>query len=286
MASTDPHQYALNTLLEGIPHEQYLRLEGINASGLKEVVRSPAHYKAMADGEVGDNDTPAKALGRAAHMAILEPERFKAGIKPRPSVDRRSAEGKAEHAEAEELARDQGVELISRADYDACCRMRDKVHSVPFLANLLSKGQREATLLYHDETFDLPCKVRPDFISAKSIVVDLKTTLDARAKPFARDIEKYMYHLQAAHYLAGGEASGLWRADAFVFLAIEKRPPYEIGIYVAGPATLNVGKQWRDYAMELYAEARRTNEWPGYPRKALTIEVPQWASVPEDVAKL
>lgn len=282
MAKADPHQYALNTLLEGIPHEEYLALPGINASGLKEVVRSPAHYKAMADGEVENTDTPAKALGRAVHMAILEPERFEASVKPRPAVDRRSAEGKAAHAVVEDRARELGVELLDARDYETCLRMRDKVHAVPFLANLLSKGKREATLLYHDDRFKTDCKVRPDFISAKNIIVDLKTTLDARPKPFARDIEKYLYHLQAAHYLAGGEFSGLWRADAFVFLAIEKKPPYEIGIYVAGPATIALGHQWRGHAMEQYMMAVNSGVWPGYPRKAITLEVPPWAAVPED----
>lgn len=276
-------QYTLNALIEGIPHDEYLKLEGINASGLKEIVRSPAHYKAMADGEVANSDTPAKALGRAVHTAILEPETFATKVAMQPmGVDRRSAAGRQAHAEAMAECDATGVQMLSQADYETCLRMRDKVHSVPFLANLLSKGKREATLLYEDPTFGVQCKVRPDFVSAKNVVVDLKTTIDARSKPFARDIEKYLYHLQAAHYLAGGEASGLWRSDAFVFLAIEKKPPFEIGIYVAGPNMLAVGHQWRGYAMERYAEGMRTGIWPGYPRKALTIESPPWAAVPEE----
>lgn len=267
------------TLSKNKSFEDYQALEGINATGLKEIVRSPAHYQAWRSGENVEPDTPARAFGRAVHMAILEPERFEATILPMPEGMTRRAKGFADLCTQ---AYADGKEMMTHLDHEACLKMRDKVHSVLFLQNLLSKGDREATLQYRDPTFDVMCKVRPDFISAKRVVVDLKTTQDARPKAFARDIEKYLYHLQAAHYLVGGEVSECYRMDAFVFLAVEKKPPFEIGIYVLGADSLAKGHQWRGFAMERYVRCMASNQWPGYPRRALPIDVPAWASVPEE----
>src|SRR5690606_40852932 len=45
----------------------------LNWSRLKHIGRSPAHFRHALDAE--DKDTPARAFGRLAHLAVLEPER-------------------------------------------------------------------------------------------------------------------------------------------------------------------------------------------------------------------
>jgi hypothetical protein len=67
-------------------------------------MRSPAHYKAWLENP--PEPTPAMALGRAFHCALLEPERFAATHVVAEKFDRRTKEGKAK-AEAWE-AENQG----------------------------------------------------------------------------------------------------------------------------------------------------------------------------------
>ena len=81
-----------------------------------------------------------------------------------------------------------------------------------------------SAFFWHDEDHDVQCKARFDFVAARSnIVVDIKTTQDARPDRFARDLVTYQYGLQAAHYLAGARATGCANAERFVIVALEER---------------------------------------------------------------
>ena len=60
-----------------MPFDDYCRLPGINASAVKGVGGcSPRHLKAYLDGDLPNEDSAAKRLGRAIHCLILEPDRF------------------------------------------------------------------------------------------------------------------------------------------------------------------------------------------------------------------
>lgn len=65
------------TVYYDMDFEAYCRLDGINASAVKGAGGcSPRHLKAYLDGDLPNEDTPAKRLGRAIHCLILEPDRF------------------------------------------------------------------------------------------------------------------------------------------------------------------------------------------------------------------
>ena len=77
----------------------------------------------------------------------------------------------------------------------------------------------------------LQCKCRPDWISADGgILVDLKTTEDASPREFQRSIAKWRYHVQAGWYMAGIEAAYGTRPSGFIFIAVEKKPPFAVGV--------------------------------------------------------
>ena len=67
-----------------------------------------------------------------------------------------------------------------------------------------------------------------------SLIVDLKTTMDASPDAFARTAANFNYPLQAAYYVDGLQAAGIASPDAvtsFVFLVVEKTPPYGVAVY-------------------------------------------------------
>jgi len=60
-----------------MPFADYCQLDGINASAVKGIGGcSPRHLKAYLAGELANEDSPDKRLGRAIHCMILEPDRF------------------------------------------------------------------------------------------------------------------------------------------------------------------------------------------------------------------
>ena len=65
-------------ILENLTNAEYHASEGISASGLKLIGRSPLHYwAAYLDPKREPRvETPALKLGTAIHTAVLEPMRF------------------------------------------------------------------------------------------------------------------------------------------------------------------------------------------------------------------
>jgi hypothetical protein len=272
-------EYAQGKLYPGISFDEYLAADGVNATALKHVTRSPAHYVAS----LLDPKTPTPALefGKLLHYAVLEPQLFLANCKVKPKFDRRTKAGK--EGDAEFTAAIAPTDIVVPEELEEKLkRICDRVYKHPAIRRLLEKGTREGTFWWTDKRTGLLCKGRPDFASATGILVDLKSTGDAREDAFSKAIWDYRYDIQAAHYTSGADACGIARPDAYAFIAIEKEPPYELCIYTAGVTILSMGNQWRNKAMDTYKRCVDSGEWPGYPRLAKPIGLPMWAKGVED----
>ena len=67
-------------------------------------------------------------------------------------------------------------------------------------------------------------------------IIDIKTTSDKSLSSFKSSAYKYGYHRQAAFYLDG------FQAKEFIFVVIEKKAPYNVGVYIAGEDFINRGR--------------------------------------------
>jgi exodeoxyribonuclease VIII len=141
----------------------------------------------------------------------------------------------------------------------------------------LSGGSAEETLVWCDAVTGLLCKSRMDYYREDlGVVFDVKTTEDARPHAVERDVQKWGYHLSAAHYLNGCQARGL-PGDNFAWIFIEKKPPYAIGLYFASPDLLLRGKMDMRGYLDSYAECLASDVWPAYSPDFQTIDQPAWA---------
>lgn len=66
----------------------------------------------------------------------------------------------------------------------------------------------------------------------------------------------------------------------FVFVAVEKEPPYAVAVYELEEDALQLGRD--DYQKHLaqYAECVKTNRWPGYGDGMDYVSLPSWAFRP------
>ena len=85
-------------------------------------------------------------------------------------------------------------------------------------------GKKEVAMVWEDSLSSVRCKGKVDILNGNTIV-DIKTTQDASFEAFRRSAYKYGYNRQAAFYLDG------FGAKEFVFIVIEKKAPYNIGVY-------------------------------------------------------
>ncbi len=136
-------------------------------------------------------------------------------------------------------------------------------------------------MLWTDALTGVKCKGRPDYVHRGGVVVDLKTTKDASPEEFAKVSARLGYHMQAAFYLDGMNATlqeGEDAFNAFVIVAVEQKPPHGIMIYELDDAAIDIGR--RDYQRALAAWdvwQRTPGGWEGYPTAIQALSLPPWA---------
>lgn len=254
---------------------EYHRHRAIGKSHLDAVARSPLHYWAryVDPSRKPEAPTPAMVLGSALHSRVLEPEKFPGEYVRAPDVDRRTKDGKAAWAELEAS----GATVLSAADWSLCSGMADAVRSHLAADRLLSRaGGAELSLFWTDQRTGLECKCRPDYLTDDGWIVDLKTTEDASPSGFAKSALNFRYHVQAAWYLRGVRQSG-GEPRGFVFIAVEKKPPHAVAVYLADDDMVRLGLAEADRCLNRLAECFETEHWPGYGHDVQVLSLPAWA---------
>lgn len=254
---------------------EYHAHPAVSKSHLDQVARSPLHYwsRYVAEERVVFDPTPAMMLGTALHARVLEPELFTAEYALAPAVDRRTKAGK----ETWEQAAAEGKTLLSSLEWEQVTGMAESVQAHPAARKLLARpGQVELSLFWSDVATDIECKCRPDRLTEDGWVLDLKTTEDASPTGFAKSAANFRYHVQASWYLDGVRQSGI-DPKGFIFIAVEKRPPYAVAVYAADADMIAAGGREARRCLDLIAECRSTERWPGYGDTVQTLSLPKWA---------
>lgn len=277
----------------------YRALPALNASGLKALKRSPLHYWAeFVDPDRAPKEpTKAMHIGTALHALVLEGEERWA---VEPDVNKRTKAGKAELAEFLANVPD-GVPVLKQEDADMILRMANNVHACPEAQELLNLPGRktEHVLTWDDESTGIACKARLDMVAwspNEVIVVDIKTTKDARPAEFARQIATLDYHVQAAFYLDAAIAAHdqepfgsllphIGRAgkipdliSEFFFIAVENIHPFAVNVFRLHAGALDQARREINKLMEIYNTCQESGIWPGYAVDNYAgLHLPKWA---------
>lgn len=255
---------------------EYEATEGVNYSILKLYAKSPLHAR---HGMLHPPEpTKAMRLGAALHAAILEPRKFMDEYVVPPKVDRRTKEGKL--AWAAFLEANSGKDFLDPEPHENCLRMATAAHDHPIVSQLLAaKGLNECSVYWRDFEHDAPCKCRVDRLTSwadRSVILDLKTTTDARPGPFAQQIARLNYHVQAAWYI-NGLATVSPHPRRWIWVAIESEPPHAVALYEPNEQMLMQGEaECRQY-LKTHLDCQAKGEWPGYPIEPQSLNLPTWA---------
>jgi hypothetical protein len=251
-------------LFPNISHNDYHKIEAVSNSYLSRLSKCPAAAK------IPQEETPAMILGGAFHSLLLEGEvAFSYRFAVADAVDKRTKEGKAWWAKFQ--ADNPDKTIISKDDLDNMQEMANAVIKHPFAIKCLAEGRSEMSVFWVDEETGLYCKCRPDRIpdGDHGVIVDVKTTQNADKRAFAHTVNRYGYDRQAAFYIDGFNAECSAKVDAFIFIAVEKDPPYKVGCYTLSEGDISVG---RTKYRELIAKervCRENGEWPHYDDEGL-----------------
>jgi len=239
----------------------------LSSSDFRRLLRSPAHYR-----NHQKLDSPALAFGTLVHTFVLEPDVAKARYRARAEVDGRTKEGKAIRELEAKLAADERVEFVSASDYNAATAITDSVYASVGSSGILTSGMAEGTGL--TELCGVNVKVRPDYLR-EDMIIDLKTTQDARPEAFLKSVINFGYEVQAALYVDAAQAiDGLKRR--FLWIAAEKEAPYAVSVFEASDEMLERGRRLYKQAIETYTRCVTFDDWPGYTTEIQTLNLPKW----------
>lgn len=278
-----------------MPMDVYHAMNAASNSRLSKILRSPAHLKAYLDAP--RQDTIAQKIGRAVHIAILEPDSFASTF---TVAEQCSATKKGDglrctfpgvafhaglgwlcgiHVKGAPGAIDDSRIVLSPTDYATCLAVRDSVRRHPAARALLEALTAiELSVFWVDAETGVPCKARFDGFApfAGGTIIDIKSCVDASRREFERTIFTRGYHRQGAFYLDGGTAAALHAAH-FVNIAVEKEPPYAVAVYRPLESAIDAGREQLRPALRLYAECERTQLWPAYSDDVQDIALPDWS---------
>lgn len=253
---------------------EYLALERLSPSGAKLLARSPAHY--LWSRAHPFPETPALRVGKATHSLALEGrEAFAVAFAVAPECDRRTTVGKGIWADF--LAASEGRTVLTASEAEQVEGMAGGILAHPLAPALIEGGTPELSMLWDDPETGAPCKGRADLARlGDGVILDLKTTIDASPSAFARAVVGYSYNTQGAAYLAGAAALGAEVSD-FIILAVEKAPPFAVGVYRLPDAALELGRRRWAEACRTYAACVESGRWPGYSETITELTLPGWA---------
>ncbi len=257
-----------------ISAKTYFAHPAVSRSSLFEMRKSPAHYKYAL--ESPEQSTPSLEFGTAFHTAILEPKKFWQNYRVMPSIDRRTKEGKIAY---QELLASKKI-FLSAEDYKAIEAMQASVLSNKY-ARVLLQGEVEKSYFWTDEFTGIDCKCRADCrtdLKSTSVIVDLKSCSSAETDAFMRDCFRFGYDLQSAYYKTGVEAV-TGKPHKFVFIAVEKTPPYAVNILEADEIFIKKGYDDMRLYLGMLKECRETGNYYGYTGKDGTpnmLGLPAW----------
>lgn len=290
MKITNPGVYS------GIPSEEYHSVgitpePALSSTGAKTLIdRSPAHYK----WDVIDGNRKRSNLfdiGNAAHLLVLEPERFHDAIvrvegytkDGKPSPGYMSADAKAQRDAAYAAGKVPLLGLASdsggMSEYDYVMAMRNAVFAHPIARMAFVGGMPEQSYFCRDKETGVWLKARLDYaLTGHPSISDLKTTVSANPKIFGRSIWDYGYYVSAAHYMdVVKEVTGDC-PKRFFFVVVEKSPPFNVSVIELNAEAIEWGRIKMRKAIRIFAKCLETNTWPGYAdNEWVTLGLPSFA---------
>lgn len=181
-------------------------------------------------------------------------------------------------------ARDAGQVPLLTAEYDTVKAIAAAIRAHPVAGPLLnpSRGKPERSVFWQDQRTGVWRRARLDWTTTardgRTVVVDLKSCRSAAPDRLQKAMWDYGYAAQSAWYREAAQAAGLGGKDTlFVFVFVEKVPPYLITVAEPDPFALQVGAFENRAAIDLYAECVQSGRWPGYADgRVATVGLPRW----------
>jgi hypothetical protein len=277
------------TITSRMPRADYDAIDALNISRLKEMKRSPQHYRHALTHR---KETAPLITGNACHVAVLEPERYELDFCVWDRVTDGGAMAPRRGQFWDAFLKGCGGRTVltpeqSRLAGNIAAAVRGNELAAPYLAN----GDPEVTLQWTlDEALGArPARGRVDWITimdGKPIIVGLKTARDCRHFVFAKQAANLGYHLQWAYYFDGFKTvRGV--EPRMIEIVVEVAPPHAVAVYRIPTDIIEQGRDEYWECVKKLAECEALDVWPGPVAAEEDLTLPSWCyQQEEDVTDL
>ena len=258
-----------------IPDDEYRTVPGLSSTGIKEMLKTPAHYQWA---RTHRRERIAFDVGHAAHAKILG---VGLGVIAYPDEHLTPSGNVSTKAATVQWAADQreaGLVPISPDQIATVDDMAEAVARHPIAGRLIGSGSGhpEVSLLWDDPDTGVRCKGRIDWLCDEPIAVDLKTARTADPRLFGRTAAGYGYGEQAIHYLNGLAATRGDTDARFFQVLVETDAPHFVSVVELDETFRMLATERVRRAIDTYAECQATGEWPAYPALIHPVAAPAW----------
>lgn len=258
-------------LLSNLEANAYHKGPGFGSTRLSRTALHSYQHMLAAD----PKQTEAMLLGSLVHTMVLEPETYadRYAVRP-PGSARNTKAGKAVYEAWEQEKGNR--EEIKAETRDLAKGIADAVLSHPIAGRIIAKSTHKELSMYRALDHGILCHGRLDAYDAgTALIVDLKTTEDARPDAFSRTLVHYA--LQAALYTRlMFDITGL--PHEFLIVAVEKKEPFGIRLYKVGANTIHYGRDLLETALNRIHLGLQNSDFVRYAYLTVPTEldIPSW----------
>lgn len=271
----------------------------ISATQIKYARQSIKHFHYYISGKLPREEKSHFDFGNAFELALLAPNEYLQRVAISPDAELVSeimSDGKTKTARNTNrykegmkkfLDQNKGKYIIADSgpeSFETIEEMLSSCYQDKIIQGLIKNTEYQLSLFWTDPQTGLQLKTRPDFCKRKkSVIVNLKTTLNGSPEAFSKDLAKYGYPLQACVEIRGCIASGIMEeVDSYFWLVVEKVPPYNATIYEFDVSDQKYSLDELDYLLSKIKNSNEKELYPGYSDRSsneygiLTAQIPLW----------
>lgn len=271
-----------NGIIHGLDEIAYHSHHALSSTEARMIINeSPAHYRYKKDHPPLIAPSKKFDIGSAVHSKVLGVG-YEAVVIP---ADILASNGAISTTAAKQFvadARDKGLIPLKQEEFQPIADAAEAVLAHPAARQLFNQPADGEVSVFATSPEGVEVRARFDFLPSESrlgepsrVAVDLKTARDASPKGFTKAVAEHGYDVQRAWYLdalkwATGETAEM------VFVAVEKEPPYLVGVHQLPLVWTEMGEAKARRAREVYRECVESGVWPGYGDDVHLLSPPQW----------
>lgn len=263
------------------PDPAYRRELGENQSYLKNILISPAHYKAAKKRRF--LPTINMEIGSALHCLVLEGEdEFSKRYVLKPEdIALNTKEGK------EWKAAQTGKTILTNSErekaWDSVHGMADSLMKLDWFDQSQPDYRKFNELSIYWEADDIPCKGRLDRLVDMGdylLVLDLKTTDSVEHGTFLKKMIGGMNYLFQSAWYAEAASLAYDKPAKFVFAAIERTEPWTLTLFEVSEEMMDEGRRQIKMARQLLKKCLDSKHWPTPDVSYNVLSLPNWFKSP------